>query len=242
MLAHLVRRPDHHAAHESALLLHGLPLLRFPRTVHLAGSTSWARPRAGAVLHPAGSPPVTLVPEGCSFSWAVSPVAQALADLARRPGVSIDEAMVPMDAALHRALVTPDEVLARAPEGGRGIARLRQVVQLADGRTESPGETVTRLQLLRSGFAPVPQVLFRTRVGDKRVDFHLEAERVVVEFDGKQKYEGIEGRDALVHEKAREDALRELGVGVLRVVWSDVSRRDAVEELRRRVLAVRPPG
>jgi very-short-patch-repair endonuclease len=56
-----------------------------------------------------------------------------------------------------------------------------------------------------------------------RVDF-LVAGRVVVEFDGAVKYEGAEGRAALVREKQREDRLREAGYIVIRVTWSDLDR------------------
>ncbi|WP_404373934.1 hypothetical protein [Kytococcus sedentarius] len=234
ILAHLLRRPAFHAAQDSALALHGLPLLG-SAGVRLAGPTSWTRHRAGATLHPAGSVPVGVVPAGYSTAWPASSVAQAVADLARRPGVSLEEALVPLDAALHRDLVSPEQVLASAPSGVRGVGRLRQVVRWADAGAESPGETLTRMALVRAGFTVRSQVWFRLTSGDVRVDLYLPQEGVVVEFDGAVKYDGVDGRSALVREKVREDGLRALGHGIVRVVWRDVRRPDAVAELRRRV-------
>ncbi|MDQ5839792.1 MAG: hypothetical protein M3537_01290, partial [Chloroflexota bacterium] len=46
---------------------------------------------------------------------------------------------------------------------------------------------------------------------------------LVVEFDGAVKYEGAQGREALVAEKKREDLLRQLGHGIVRLVWSDLA-------------------
>jgi hypothetical protein len=37
------------------------------------------------------------------------------------------------------------------------------------------------------------------------------------------KYEGAQGRGALVAEKKREDLLRQLGYGIVRLVWSDLA-------------------
>nr|WP_255427513.1 DUF559 domain-containing protein [Yimella sp. cx-51] len=57
--------------------------------------------------------------------------------------------------------------------------------------------------------------------GRYRVDFLVD-ERTVVEFDGAVKYGGANGRQALVSEKEREDALRRAGYAVIRIVWADL--------------------
>jgi len=56
-----------------------------------------------------------------------------------------------------------------------------------------------------------------------RVDFLFRAAAVIVEFDGAVKYAGAEGREALVREKRREDALRVMGYRVVRLVWADLA-------------------
>lgn len=69
-----------------------------------------------------------------------------------------------------------------------------------------------------------PQVEIRDERGNfvARVDFLFRAQRTVVEFDGLVKYGGANGRQALVDEKRREDALRSLGYQVVRLIWRDL--------------------
>ena len=69
-----------------------------------------------------------------------------------------------------------------------------------------------------------------------RVDFVV-GECVVVEFDGAMKYAGAAGRDALVREKAREDALRELGFEVVRITWADLDHPERIVARIRRAVA-----
>lgn len=62
-----------------------------------------------------------------------------------------------------------------------------------------------------------------------RVDRLLDQDPVVVEFDGAIKYrQGSleEGRQALIEEKRREDALRSAGLEFVRVDWQQVGDLD----------------
>jgi very-short-patch-repair endonuclease len=132
--------------------------------------------------------------------------------------------------------------------GHPGSAKIAGFLDLADGRRESPGET--RLghlfHLMRTSVTPQFEI---SEPGVRAVvDFRLDGEMVVVEFDGLVKY----GRTAaepdpfgnrrtpnqvLVAEKRREDAIRELGYEVVRVVWSDLD--DPLALARRIAAAVR---
>ena len=59
-----------------------------------------------------------------------------------------------------------------------------------------------------------------------RVDFLVTGTNVVVEFDGRMKYDsGDPG--ILWAEKKREDALRRLGYVVVRLTWADLERPGA---------------
>ncbi|MEP6651128.1 MAG: DUF559 domain-containing protein [Lapillicoccus sp.] len=89
---------------------------------------------------------------------------------------------------------------------------------------------VARLVLVGLGIEAEQQVPIYDDQGrfDARVDFLIRAEGVVVEFDGVLKYEGAQGRDALVREKRREDALRALGFRVVRLTWSDLYHPERV--------------
>lgn len=226
-------RLDACVAHESALLLRGLPWWGVPGPVRLGRvGERCVRPRSGAVVHPVRGTVEEVRPPGCLAAWPMTSLAESLAEVALRSDVGVEAALVPWDAALHAGLVTVAEVVDSAgvawPGGTgavrrRGAAALRQVARLADGRSESPGETRTRLALLRAGLYPTPQVWIPTDRGRKRVDLALEDVGVAVEFDGREKYDGVEGRDALVREKEREDALRAAGWGVVRVLWKDLA-------------------
>lgn len=135
--------------------------------------------------------------------------------------------LVAGDDALHRALCTSAdlEVAAAAVVGRDGSRAARQVSQRCDGRHESVAETLTAHQLWVAGIPVVPQFAVPgterfTRSGQGyRADFRVEGEYVLIEFDGRRKYDS---RDDLWAEKRREDRLRELGWTVVRVVWADL--------------------
>lgn len=105
--------------------------------------------------------------------------------------------------------------IAAAP-GARGIRQARWVSEFTDGHAQSPGESVSRLQLHRLGFdAPELQVPVAAPDGASYfVDFGLRRIRVFGEFDGKGKYldaalrEGKSVEQILLEEKRREDWIR----------------------------------
>jgi hypothetical protein len=158
--------------------------------------------------------------------------------------------LVAADAALRRGLLTRADLnlavgwVAGHPES----ANIAGFVDLADGRRESPGETrlAHLFHLMRMSVTPQFEI---SEVGvHAKVDFKVDGEMVVVEFDGLVKY----GRAAdepdpfgrrrtpnqvVVDEKRREDAIRDLGYEVVRVVWSDLD--DPVALARRIAAAVR---
>ena len=101
-------------------------------------------------------------------------------------------------------------------------AKLELWLNTLEPVTESVGETRARLLLLDLGFEVRPQVRILDGHGKvvARVDFLVG--RTVVEFDGMVKYEGADGRQALAREKRREETLRRLGFGIVRLIWSDL--------------------
>ncbi len=100
-----------------------------------------------------------------------------------------------------------------------------RVARLASGLSESPGESWTRLVLAGLGLQAEQQVEIRDGRGRfvARVDFLLPEQRMIIEFDGAVKYDGAQGREALVREKRREDALRALGYRIVRLTWADLA-------------------
>ncbi|SEE67919.1 Transcriptional regulator, AbiEi antitoxin, Type IV TA system [Arthrobacter alpinus] len=131
-----------------------------------------------------------------------------------------------------------DKLLEAASKLGRhrGVKTLRKVLAYADGRSESPGETLTR-DLLRELLieAPTLQYWITTRQGRHRVDFAWVNKRAVLEFDGKGNYFDNRPTDKAVFlEPKREAAMLEEGWTVLRI-----ERKDLFNEvsLKARILA-----
>lgn len=141
--------------------------------------------------------------------------------------------LIAADAALARGLVTAGELAGALASPGH-FGQSAHVVEMADGRSESPGESWSRLVF--AGLAlPAPQLQAEIRDGRGglvgRVDFLFREQRVIVEFDGRVKYEGADGRDALFREKRREDALRSMGYQVVRLTWRDLHDPASVARL-----------
>jgi hypothetical protein len=158
-----------------------------------------------------------------------SPVRTAL-DLAR--SLPHEAAVVVLDAVLHQGLMSHETLRTRlfdiaGTPGSRSAAR---AVLFADGRSESVGESRSRVILHRWGLTPSTLQFEVPSSGGGlagRTDFAWEADRVVGEFDGRVKYgrllrPGQEPGDAVFEEKRREDLIRDEGWGVVRWVWADL--------------------
>ena len=61
----------------------------------------------------------------------------------------------------------------------------------------------------------------------------MQGHRVLIEFDGKNKYAG---REQVWREKKREDRLLDLGWEVVRVTWAALSRPHVIGERIRRAI------
>jgi very-short-patch-repair endonuclease len=167
-------------------------------------------------------------------------VTPALAILGAAMTGGIETGVVAADAALAAGTTTLSDLQTWLGQLSRhrDKTHARQAVQLADARSESVGESRARLLLHAIGFRPTPQVEIRDMQGRLvgRVDFLLERERIIVEFDGLMKYANANGREALAAEKSREDRLRALGYEFVRLTWAELSRPATVERLMRQAL------
>jgi hypothetical protein len=235
----------HHAlSHESALMVHGLPYFGADGLVHLVRSDG-GRGRHDDTIF-VHRPVEESWVESVDGLFVVRPVLAAL-QVAALHGV--EAGLVCLDGVLHRAetrdrqeagrrhgpaRARAGQEIDRALQEGFGIATraVREVVGLADGRSESVGESRSRWLLQVLGFGPLlPQV--PVDLGDRTVYPDLKPGRwdVLIEFDGRGKYGGPE---ALRAEKLREDALRALGYQVVRLRWEDLANPRVV---RHKVLA-----
>jgi hypothetical protein len=115
----------------------------------------------------------------------------------------------------------------------KGVERMRRAAGFLDARRESPLESLSMSKFIDWAIPlPEPQHEILDTKGEvlARVDFWWEC-GVVGEADGRLKY----ARESTLYaEKRREDALRELGLEVIRWSWSDVLGQP--DRLRRRIL------
>lgn len=231
-------------SHRSAAFLHDLPVLGPPPPL----PEVTVAPRAGANL--AGVHPyrATLRPQDVTVRCGVptTAVARTVIDLARHRPVGV--AVAAIDAALHRDLVTAEELhgVLEFCQGWPLERRAVRAVRLADGRAKSPLESLSRLALPSLGIpAPRLQVPVHDQVGRfvARTDFYWDEFGVVGEADGRGKYDA---RAVLTAEKRRQEALEELGLVVVRWGWAEatsgrhelrVRLQRAFERGRRRDLA-----
>lgn len=226
------------ASHHSALVLHGLPVHQADlRRVYLERSDgAHGRTRAGVVVRAGRSLRDTAGVEG----WGRPVPTVSIADACVLSGAlhGAMTGLVAADAALHRGLCDKthlDAAIDRA-KGYAGIEGIRAALMHATARHETPGETLTGVQLRSTGLNFEPQVEIRTRTGLYRVDFLDREHRIIVEFDGMSKYGSAED---LVAEKVREDSLRAKGYVIVRVVWRDLFEAGVVAGMVRAALASR---
>lgn len=216
----------------TAAWLHGLDVVPAPLEVTLPPGCNVSG-RVGIRVRRAD---LTRAEVGRVGGFRATRPARTIADVAR--SLPLVEATVVADAALHAGLVSASEVAAWAAghRGAPGVARLRRVLEAADGQAESPMETRLRLLIVLAGLPrPESQVPIRDRWGRVvgRPDLLYRRERLAIEYDG-----GVH-RDTLVADNRRQNRLVALGYRLLRFTAGDVlEHRDAVvaqvaAELRR---------
>ena len=230
-------------SHASAAVLHGLPAWSSALArVHVTRNRSGGG-RRRSVVHVNGAPlsaqDLTIVDGVPSTS-----LARTVLDLAR--SLPMEQAVAAGDRALAAGL-NPIE-LERGLLGMQywpGVKRARRVVAFLDGRSESAGESASRVRLVQQGL-PCPDLQREIFDADgrliARVDFCWDEERTVGEFDGKQKYgrllqPGQRIEEVVYAEKVREDALRDLGWQVVRWLWRDLYRNGVLRDRVRRAFA-----
>jgi len=213
--------PSAVVSHQTAAQLHGLSLLGPPpATLSVTrppgvGSRS-ARP--GVRLHCAALPAEHV---GGRLAVPVTTVPRTVIDLARvldfRAGVVV------ADSALQQKLTSKNELRAVivACSRWRGIRTAAQVVDFADGRAESPLESLGRVVFADCGLPPPElQVEIRNPEFIGRVDFLWRKFRTIAEVDGAAKYDD---RNRAMREFRRDKRLREAGYEVVHFDWKEIN-------------------
>lgn len=219
------RRRDVVFSHLSALAILGLPILdSWPSAVDILETPqSSRRSKRGVVVHRSEFEADEILEwEG----FYVTNVARTIADLARAGEfmttiVALDHALSPRATPAQAA--TKDAVRASVEaQGPWGRSRALELIDFADARSGSPGESGSRVLLSELGFeAPELQVRHPLPSGGYYdSDFKWKKSRrgrpLIGEFDGAGKYlkeeylDGMTPGEAVVKEKRREDTLRAL--------------------------------
>jgi hypothetical protein len=228
------RAPGAVVSHCSAAVLYGLPVwaVALDRVHVTRAQRSGGRIGRTVHLHTAPLDPDDIrVVDGV----VVTSPARTVVDLART--LPFEVGVVLADAALLVGLADAESLVAslRRARRWRGFPTARRVVAFADGRSESVGESRSRVALHRARVPPpVPQwEVRREGVLLGRVDFGWPDLGTVAEFDGRIKYgrllrPGQAAGDAVFEEKRREDELRDTGLRVVRWGWDDLRAFDTV--------------
>jgi len=167
--------------------------------------------REGEPLITVGGRPVT------APAWTAIEVARGL----RRP-----RALATLDAALRSGTCDRTTLWTAAYQqaGRRGITIVRDLIDLAAGKAESPMESEARLAMVDGGL-PQPTLQYEILDGDgllRRVDFAWPEARLAVEYDGLDWHSSPE---AMKHDRKRQAALQDVGWTVIAIVFEDVRYR-----------------
>lgn len=241
-------------SHLTASVILGLPGYRLERErVHVV-VPGIAHPRStSTVIRHVGSLADGEVAEIAGLHC--TSLTRTLADVARTS--SPEQSAVCLDAGLQklfgRAVVDGQEEwraqslsVLESLRGRRGARLAKRMIRFADGRAESPAESLSRLQLQRLGYAVEIQVEVPTPHGTARIDFEFIGLRVFGEVDGAVKYldakmlSGMTPGEAVLREKHREDWVSG-SRGARFVRWGfRESESSAVLGARLRVFGVHP--
>ena len=217
-------RPESVVSHESAAILHALPVLRTPLIATITYNPD-GRSRGASAQRSRVNVHRCRLDVGDVVTWfgvRVTSVARTVTDLARSDRQA---GLVAADAALAAGLIAHDQLRDQVDgvRGQAGAAAARWVARHADGDSESPLESLTRARVVDAG---LPRPRLQAWIADgagwrARVDMLWEQQRLILEADGRIKYHDRE----LWAEKLRQERLERLGYRVVRVLWDDVVRQ-----------------
>ncbi|HEU5483446.1 MAG TPA: hypothetical protein VFU98_00960 [Microlunatus sp.] len=227
-------------SHGSAAVVHDLPVWRHSLlAAHVMRDGNGGGQRREYVhLHrtPLDDDEVTTVD-----GFQVTDLARTVADVGR--AAPRMESVAAGDYALRRGLDL--DALGRAIASmyrWPGVRNARWMADFLDIRSESPGESASRVRMSDSGI-PEPDLQYEIFDDDgvfiARVDFAWEERRTVGEFDGEIKYgrlllPGQTREQVLADQSVREDAIRSAGWEIARWGWPQLGEGDEIASRIRR--------
>lgn len=210
-------------SHTSAAALWGLDVLSVPQMISVYSCSHSTSDKGRITRHYSATGPeeVTRLP---GTSIMVTTVARTLQDCART--MPFREAVILADSIMRRGLLEPREVTEILLNlTGYGSSSGPLLAQAVDASSESAGESLTRCLLMEHRLPlPVTQYPISCEGRNYRVDFAWPEARVILEFDGEQKYVDHPGRDR--YEAARDRALTRAGWTVVHLTWADIFNKE----------------
>ncbi len=211
-------------SHQSAAILFNLALITVPKKIHVycpVNSRGYSR---DVVKHPRLTERTHLQERyfmpGASATSLLTTVIDCVSTL------GFEEGVVLADSALRECKVS-EEIMREAMLNYQGTykEKVHSVARAISGKSESAGESLTRLILDQLDVEYLEQYWFDCQGRRYRVDFYLPELGLIVEFDGKLKYEISNGREQVTDgERLRERELLKSGYRIFRVDWNDVWR------------------
>lgn len=226
-------------SHHSALAMRGVALWGVDLdVVHVHRAPGQTSRHDAGVGHHLGALPDAEVEE--MDGLLVVRLERAALDAARV--VPFEVGVVLLDGARRQAFdqARAREILERQRDWSGSIAAARALSFSATG-AQTVGESRTRLLMARLGL-PRPELQKQIFDSDGLLiavsDLYVDEWATAVEFDGKVKYGrelyerdghpgGVDLGDVVWREKRREDRIRDRGVEVVRIVWSELDGHDA---------------
>lgn len=214
-------------SHQSAAAVHRLPMLKpnYRRLHTTIGERSGGGRSTARHSHVGSITADDLVEVDGAV---VTSIERTAVDVAVTSPMGFAGALAVFDAALRRG-ADRDTMTQMLQSTRRGVGHARRALAYADGRAENPGESWSHAQMIEAGL-PLPRLQHEFHDDDGRLvartDFDW-AGRLVGEFDGAVKYleharPGESPADVVIREKNRENALRALGIMVIRWTWADL--------------------
>ena len=222
-------------SHESAAVLWGLDLMAVPTMLNVYSNAKSSSDRGRIRRHRSAldSGEVTTIP---GTPIPVTTVTRTLQDCVRT--MPFRNAVVLADSVMRQRLLTPEAVTDTLTHlTGCGSSNGSLVVRAMDASSESAGESLTRCLLMEHELpSPMTQYPIVCEGRRYRTDFAWPELRVILEFDGEQKYVDYPGRDR--QEAARDRALTRAGWTVIHLTWADIfqKEREVLTHLRRLLL------
>jgi len=228
LYAHLVTAPGLPTySYYSAARLHGLFIWKCSAKVHITvnSSVSGASNPKDVVGHHenVAEGDITYLHLRDGRRVKATNLERTVVDCARAGGFA--EAVIIGDHALRKgASLEVMWSIVNVMTGRRGVRKARRVLQVLDGKSESAGESRTRL-IIGEMDIPQPELQVSLTVSGNvyRPDFVWKREKLIVEFDGDYKYfEFKPTPEAILDERKRERRLMEDGWRFVRLEWRDL--------------------